>query len=139
MLPASKFSRGNLSAFICIRFGARRRQPFFHAGRRAALPDLTRVPVRKAPRRAAQPRRIDLDQDADLARWAKTFGITVSALRDAIAVVGPQVNDVARYLASGETSSEYASTLGAATRSNHEYKQQDPPLPLAAWRKNRRD
>lgn len=43
--------------------------------------------------------RISLSQDYEVRYWSQRFGIDEQALRDAVADVGPSVQDVEQYLA----------------------------------------
>jgi hypothetical protein len=47
---------------------------------------------------AEDDQRINVDNDAEMARWANSLCTSVETLRRAIAAVGPQLNDVKRYV-----------------------------------------
>ena len=47
---------------------------------------------------AQDDQRINVDNDAEMARWANSLCTSVETLRQAIAAVGPQLKDVKRYV-----------------------------------------
>ena len=47
---------------------------------------------------AEDDQRINVDNDAEMARWANSLCTSVETLRQAVAAAGPQLKDVKRYV-----------------------------------------
>ena len=59
--------------------------------------------------RAENDQRINVNDDAEMARWANSLCTSEETLREAIAAVGPRLDDVKRYM--------FAALLRKASRS----------------------